>query len=95
MGQIQIGLLWRRLMSTEKKEEMPALYELHVISYALQTGLKAVEWGTEEVLLILSTCKLLTSWNADFLKLEDTMQFPYRFSPIRWVENNVVAERGI
>lgn len=48
-------------MSTEKKEEMPALYELHVISYALQTGLKAVEWGTEEVLLILSTCKLLTS----------------------------------
>ena len=29
-------------MSTEKKEEMPALYELHVISYALQTGIKAV-----------------------------------------------------
>ena len=32
---------------------------------------------------------------ADYHKLADTMLFPHRFSLIRWVENNVVADRGI
>ena len=32
---------------------------------------------------------------ADYLKVADTMVFPHRFSPTRWVENIVVADRGI
>ena len=35
------------------------------------------------------------SQRADYLKLADTTLFLHRFSPIRWVENDVNADRGI
>ena len=35
------------------------------------------------------------SQRADYLKLADTTLFLRRFFPIRWVENDVTADRGI
>ena len=92
-------LVLKMINEYREKEEMPLMdciwsCGLHVISGALQTRVKAPEWGIEKVLM--SMYKFLykaPSWRANYLKLADTVLFPHRFSPTRWVEDNVVADR--
>ena len=94
-------LVLKKMDEYREKEEMPPMdcigsCGLHVISGALQTGVKAAEWGIEKVLMgMYKFLHKAPARRADYLKLADTSLFPHRFAPTRWVENAMVAERGI
>ena len=83
-------------------EEMSPLdcigsYGLHVISGALQSGVKAAEWGTEKVLMgMYKFLHKSPGRRADYLNISNGSNFfPMKFCPTRWVENAPVAERAI
>ena len=94
-------LVLKKMNEYREKEEMPPMEcigpcGLHVISGALQTGVKAAERDIEKVLnSVYKFLHKVPLRRADYLKLADTKLFPHGFSPTRWVENDVVADRGI
>ena len=83
-------------------EEMPPLdctgsCGLHVISGALQSGVKPAEWGTEKVLMgMYKFLHKSPGRRADYLNISNgTDVFAMKFCPTRWFENAPVAERAI
>ena len=70
---------------------------LHVISGALQSGVKAAEWGTEKVLMgMYKFVHKSPGRRADYVNISNGKNlFPMNFCSTRWVENAPVAEKTI
>ena len=70
---------------------------LHVISGALQSGVKAAGWGTEKALMdMYKFLHKSPGRRADYFNISNgTNLFPMKFCSARWVENAPVAERAI
>ena len=69
---------------------------LHIISGALQTGVKESSWPLKQVLQ--STFILFNQSPArrdGYMRINESSTFLIKFCPTGWVENEPVAERGI
>ena len=70
--------------------------DLHVVSGAFQVGVEATQWNLKKVLKSMWGLLSESPARRDVYKTVCAAeQFPLRFCPTRWVENEHVAERVI